>query len=358
MQKYDDFSLTESIVKECEQRNIELCRGLDDWFTLAFVLSKLGERGRDLFHRLSCLSDNYRSDSTDAQFDYALRNPKNKYTIGTLIWKARQAGIDTKSLLQLCPKARASEKPTFSLQAKQRQQVDYLPLTLIERPVIRYSSNLLAHYLCSYFTIEQVVKACKRYRVFNLSTQETCFPQIDYQGRLRTGKIIPYGIDGHRLKDRGTDWVHSRLEKNGKLKSGFHLQQCLFGEHLLPKYPDLPVSIVESEKTALICSMVFPDWLWLAVGSKNNLKPDLCDVLKGRKVMLWPDADGMEDWRKRCKDFCYWCNCDVVEWAGREPQGSKRDVADLIIEAKDRQALDSESLFIIRQALSRESNRE
>ena len=36
------------------------------------------------------------------------------------------------------------------------------------------------------------------------------------------------------------------------------------GEHLLPLCPKLPVALVEDEKTAVICSAVFPEFLWLA----------------------------------------------------------------------------------------------
>jgi hypothetical protein len=31
----------------------------------------------------------------------------------------------------------------------------------------------------------------------------------------------------------------------------FELKQCYFGEHLLEKYPEKPVAVVESEKTAV-----------------------------------------------------------------------------------------------------------
>ncbi|NVN96884.1 hypothetical protein HXX01_01415 [Candidatus Nomurabacteria bacterium] len=106
-------------------------------------------------------------------------------------------------------------------------------------------------------------------------------------------------ITGHRVKDPYSKitWVHSILKKEN-----YNLCQCFFGEHLLAQYPDQPVSIVESEKTALIASIYFPHFVWIATGGKNGCKWttwDVCKVLKGRKVILWPDISAYEDWLKK-----------------------------------------------------------
>ena len=66
-------------------------------------------------------------------------------------------------------------------------------------------------------------------------------------------------------------WVHSLLKRNGALAQGWDLSQCLFGEHLLARYPDKPVALVESEKTAVVCASINPDCVWLATGGKGQL---------------------------------------------------------------------------------------
>ena len=53
----------------------------------------------------------------------------------------------------------------------------------------------------------------------------------------------------------------------------------------------LPVCVVESEKTAVIMSERYPDYLWLAAGGLNELTPAKLFPLVGRKVILFPDTD-------------------------------------------------------------------
>ena len=54
---------------------------------------------------------------------------------------------------------------------------------------------------------------------------------------------------------------------------------------------DSPVAIVESEKTAMICSEYLPDALWMATGGMSNLSLAMLSPLKGRKIILFPDTD-------------------------------------------------------------------
>lgn len=78
----------------------------------------------------------------------------------------------------------------------------------------------------------------------------------------------------------------------------FKYQMCLYGEHLLPRDKDnVPVCVVESEKTAAIASFFYTQFHWVACGSNNGLtdgkdgKPDKISVLKGRTVYWLCDAD-------------------------------------------------------------------
>ena len=59
------------------------------------------------------------------------------------------------------------------------------------------------------------------------------------------------------------------------------------------------VMLVESEKTALLMSLLCPDGVWLATGGKQNLKEAMLWPLVGMEVSLYPDADALADWYTR-----------------------------------------------------------
>lgn len=107
---------------------------------------------------------------------------------------------------------------------------------------------------------------------------------------MRTGKVMAYGADGHRIKGRAgaIHWVHAMkgLEQRAT--------QCLFGEHLLMSHTG-PIALVESEKTALILSLKYPHILSLATGGKQGFKRDILWPLCGRQVILLPDADALDE---------------------------------------------------------------
>jgi hypothetical protein len=137
--------------------------------------------------------------------------------------------------------------------------------------------------------------------------RDVIFYQIDKEGRCRTGKIMKYNrAAGHRIKDENVGgritWVHSILKNsiNPKLRlpDGWTLTHCLFGEHLLKQYPFNNVAIVESEKTAVICSSFWSEYIWLATGGKSQLN-DRLQVLKGRKIVAFPDVDGYQEWKEK-----------------------------------------------------------
>jgi hypothetical protein len=73
---------------------------------------------------------------------------------------------------------------------------------------------------------------------------------------------------------------------------------CYFGEHLLSEETHKPVAIVESEKTAVIASIYFPDFVWLACGGKQNLKVEYLKKLGQRRIILFPDSDGFAKWEE------------------------------------------------------------
>ena len=180
----------------------------------------------------------------------------------------------------------------------------------------RSDRNNLARWLCTQFPEEQVAEVLARYRTGSTRDGRIIYWQIDEYGQVRAGKVMAYDLDGHRKKDGKGNvcWVHS-MKIDGIRFDEMLAPQCLFGEHLatllspqgektaMPEYSPLGeiegAAIVESEKTALIMSLVCPDKAWLATGGKQNLKQQMLWPLLGHEVAVYPDADALADWQQR-----------------------------------------------------------
>lgn len=105
---------------------------------------------------------------------------------------------------------------------------------------------------------ESVLKAFKMYYIRTLK-DKLIFPFIDKQNRLTYTKAMQY-VNGHRTK-----YIYSPF----KAKEGSY-KQCLFGLHLFEQ--NKIINVVESEKTALIMSIIEPKSIWMATGGSNLYK--------------------------------------------------------------------------------------
>lgn len=234
-------------------------------------------------------------------------------------------------------KERNEYRPALPQHQKQETKTDYIPFDLIQRS--ESTDNNLMRYLGKFFPQLDLMRVTKAYHLGCTRKGEIIFPEIDTQGRCRTGKIMQYGEDGHRVKNErdAVDWLHARyMRQQGKKASDFRLRQCLFGEHLLTERPDEMVALTESEKSAIICALVFPDFIWVSCGGKHGFKPDLCKPLAGRNVLVYADADAVDEWREKIAQLTFCKSIRLSDWSKGEPQGSKRDIADLILEEQKR----------------------
>lgn len=181
---------------------------------------------------------------------------------------------------------------------------DVIDKRLLIASLSDYDRNAFVQFLLDLFPFdpEDVNAAVNEYKIGTGRNGEAIFWQIDERQQIRTGKLIAYdAVTGKRRKDRSPNWVHSAMKKAGQLPDSFELQQCFFGEHLITKYPGRAIAIVEAEKTAVIasiCKRVFPDLVWIACGGLSNLKAEnLSRIAKGRKLILFPDANGFDKWQ-------------------------------------------------------------
>ena len=191
-----------------------------------------------------------------------------------------------------------------------------------------------------HLTAAQLRTLIDTYRLQSATYGRIVFPQIDTAGHCRTAKIMAYNpATGHRIKDRvgSFNWLHRILISQKKLPVDFRLRQCLFGEHILPANPLKPVGIVESEKTALICSVTYPKLLWLATGGKYNFTPERFLPLAGRIINAIPDAGAYRFWALKAKAIVRLVPCqihvsDCIERVATFDEHQRGiDIADLIL---------------------------
>ena len=135
------------------------------------------------------------------------------------------------------------------------------------------------------------------YRIGATSRGNIIFWQIDEKQQVRTGHIMQYGQDGRRHNGY-QNWVHCERNFQDKVPKGFVLNQCLFGQHLLPLRPEVQVCLVESEKTALVMAASQPQHLWLATAGSCGLNTEKLECLRGRRFVLFPDSGCFGKWKK------------------------------------------------------------
>ena len=190
-----------------------------------------------------------------------------------------------------------------------------------------------------YLTETQMQHASRRYRLGKSIQGGVIFWQIDQEDRIHDGKVMYYKMDCHRDKSRHPNWVSSLISKRNHWEKG-QSSHCLFGLHLLydeqyelSDYDGLgieawikcmktkfsavngsrfrvkgesavngyglkvngygmrAVAVVEAEKSAVILSEHFPEYLWMATGGLGEVQAEKFRPLRGRKVIFFPDTD-------------------------------------------------------------------
>lgn len=243
---------------------------------------------------------------------------------GTIVNFAREAGVEVdKFRLSRQWQHRPKRQSRPSRPRWQQRQTSAPPRPInpnpthitaeqIERARAAADKTALYTFLCREFGKEATVEAFGRYRVggSNFAPQigwkATSFPYIDTSGNCVDCKLMHLNPDtGSRKTDNGhlpTSWALAELLKRNKgnyppetTTADLRARWCNFGDHLTAERPTSPIAVVESEKTALICSMVYPQHIWVAVGSKSNLNAERFEPYRGRTVIVFPDRDGYSD---------------------------------------------------------------
>ena len=204
-----------------------------------------------------------------------------------------------------------------------------------------------------YLTFEQLLNAACRYRLGASKNGGVIFWQIDHEGRIHDGKIMYYLPDCHRNKKHNPTWVsHLLAKREGHIQGQYTTSHCLFGLHQISG-KGIPVAVVEAEKTAVILSEHYPQYIWLAAGGLGELQVNKFRPLRGRKVVLFPDTDidgkTFASWHQRAQEVMaepFWEDSPPIRvspvlelHATPEQKQRKIDLIDFLYESNEEEKL-------------------
>jgi hypothetical protein len=202
------------------------------------------------------------------------------------------------------------------------QPIYFIPEIILNATLKNYNQNIFIQNLLKLAPAKEIESIISLYRIGTIGKGERAgavtFPFIDRSGNIRTIQAKQFNETNHTTS---TDFVHSIITRHysnkGQVFPGWlrdyskneKFVSCLFGEHLLNKYPNNPIALVEAPKTAIIASLYYglpetpDDLLWIAVYNKSSLSFEKCRVLKGRKVVLFPDLNAFNDWSTKSQEL-------------------------------------------------------
>lgn len=224
---------------------------------------------------------------------------------------------------------------------KPEKQVNaYIPMEMVDE--LMTANNSLCQCLMTIYPREAVEWLCEEYHIgcyeMNGHDDWTVFPNIDFQGRVCNIKMQWYDTDpeslsfGHSPKGM-CFWLASIWQKEGRLPTDVnYTTKTMFGEHLLNRYPDSVVALVESPKNALFGALAFPRLSWIAVGNKGMLRRDVLLPLRGRDVLVFPDCDALKEWTQVLLTMKDLANFTISDFCRRHAPADqpKYDIADYL----------------------------
>ncbi len=223
-------------------------------------------------------------------------------------------------------------KPDFLEKLKDNPLVDNFSTELLKR------YNGISYYLKRYNVVCASISGNKKWKNF------TGFPKIDYSQKIRSIKCFLfeenlktacYTIQREgktEKKVKYINWLHA-LKPELYDAENFQFVDCFFGEHLIFNNDYKYVGVVESEKTAIVSNYFFgKDWIFLATGSKANISKLHLKGINDKKVVLFPDADGLKAWTDFVKENK---NPNFIVSDYCKNLKDKEDIADIFLYTKN-----------------------
>lgn len=211
------------------------------------------------------------------------------------------------------------------------QQIYFFPTDIFNKSLKGYEQNTFINNLLNNvpfpFQINDVFKIIDLYKLGTITkgirSGAVTLPFIDTSLNVRAVQVKQFDNNNHTT---ATDFLHSIIERTvliqGKPLPSWLLDYnkndkkvtCLFGSHLLNKYPKNPIALVEAPKTAIYGTLYFgfpeesqKNFLWLAVYNKSSFTLDKIKILQGRDIYTFPDTstNGItyNEWKQKATEF-------------------------------------------------------
>lgn len=317
--KIDIYRLADDLAR----LNIDIAPTRTAWVRVAReIADSEGESGRRAFHMIAAVWPDYNAHDSELCFNRALKKADGSMAHMPFIIRQcekHHLPILTGRYFRGNPLKFQAPKPINKSKAMAINYNTFSRMQRDGRSVLGLNQliDLLLRLLPQDKVLQSVDDYCIGFDGFlsNTMGDAITFWQIDDGYKLVNAKRIYYQWDGHRDK------------RYNPLVLYPHNEQCLFGLHLLDTNNDCGIGIVESEKTALIMSVIHPALLWMATGSLDNFNEKFLRPLKNRRIIAFPDLDN-----KRGKKSKYsYTYCQWLEAAKRlNKQGYNIVVKDLL----------------------------
>lgn len=254
-----------------------------------------------------------------------------------------------------------------------------IPADVMQKSLSRYDTNKFISFLKTLFDDHIVDILIERYNIATSNGadywgggtgESVIFWFINKVREIRYGQVKLFNESGHTAKftdatkdnelstcTTGIHYLIKSIHKKAKREfpqwlNEYQLQDiylnCFFGEHLLsnPQYSKKPIAIVEACKTAIVASVYFNQYTWLAVGSLSYLTEERCKILRNKKVTLFPDLGAYSKWSDRAIELQHIADFtvnDILEQIATDEQRAKGwDLCDYMATADFREELKDE----------------
>ncbi|NQU86799.1 MAG: hypothetical protein HQ541_13665 [Mariniphaga sp.] len=167
-----------------------------------------------------------------------------------------------------------TSKPVYQPKLTPKPEPEFIPIDILKQTLQDYDKNVFLQNSLSRvlfpFEVKDVEKVVSLYYLGTIKVGyragAVTFPFIDKNRNIRAIQVKQFDQMNHTT---GTDFLHSIIEKQHTQREevlpdwleAYNKNElkvsCLFGEHLLSKYPFNPVALVEAPKTAIYGTLYF-----------------------------------------------------------------------------------------------------